>query len=385
MKYFPLKTALACLVIAPMLYLGILYSLDRYTDARYLHKIQDIAIGDTEKLLEGRATIEEQVTQNIHSFLKSDWMVHSAGLDVTVFVTTSTGRYLYPTFTDVDALLSNTRINHNYEQVAKQNFDLLNQGFDITVETDFGHGSFIANMILLSCFSLSLLVFVLFYRIGSVRAAKDTDRKKQLIDGLQQEEKNLKLILEGLEKERQGLFENIKSLNARYQEDKEKLKLNEEELFDEIVSLEEQLNSYVELKQQKEEEIKELKSTIQKYERRKSSKNRRNEFDFMLKRFSVLYKNIQMNRKAVSGLLNLNEDQQIKAEELVSLLNQNPDLVTVKRKVFSGKKHKTPCFEVLFAYNGRLYFTQGENNAIQVVIIGTKNTQVKDMEYLHSL
>lgn len=218
-----------------------------------------------------------------------------------------------------------------------------------------------------------------------MKAATDNKKRKELINGLQKEEQNLKQILATLEKERQGLFENIQSLNSKYQDEKNKLKHNEEELFDEIVSLEEQLGASIDSKQKKEEEIEELKSQIKKYERRKNSKNKRNEFDFIIKRFNVLYKNIHMNRKAVSGLLSLNEEQQIKAEELVLMLDQNPDQVIIKRKVFSGKKHKTTCFEVLFSYNGRLYFKNNENGKIEVVVIGTKNTQIKDMEYLHSL
>ena len=156
-------------------------------------------------------------------------------------------------------------------------------------------------------------------------------------------------------------------------------------MFDEILSLEEQLNSFIELKQRKEEEINELKSKIQKYERRKATKFKRNEFDFILKRFSVLYKNVKMNRKSISGLLNLNEDQQIKAEECVLLLDRDTDKVTIKRKVFLGKKHKESCFEILFSYNGRLYFRQFENNKIEVLVVGTKNTQEKDMEFLHGV
>ena len=139
------------------------------------------------------------------------------------------------------------------------------------------------------------------------------------------------------------------------------------------------------LKYRKEEEINELKSTISNYERRKSSKSKRNEFDFTLKRFGVLYKNIKMNRKAIAGLLNLNEDQQIKAEECILLLDHKPEKITIKRKVFSGKKHKTTCLEVLFAYNGRLYFKQKEKNEKEILVVGTKNTQAKDMGILHNL
>ena len=67
------------------------------------------------------------------------------------------------------------------------------------------------------------------------------------------------------------------------------------------------------------------------------------------------------------------------------MLDRKPENVTIKRKVFSGKKHRTTCFEVLFAYNGRLYFKKNENNSIEVLVIGTKNTQTKDMDFIHKL
>jgi len=93
-----------------------------------------------------------------------------------------------------------------------------------------------------------------------------------------------------------------------------------------------------------------------------------------------------MNKKAIEGLLDLDDDDmQLKAEEVVHQLNDDPSGVLVKRKVFTGKKNKTASFEVLFAYNGRLYFRNIEGNRIEVLVIGTKNSQDKDMEFLHSI
>ncbi len=87
----------------------------------------------------------------------------------------------------------------------------------------------------------------------------------------------------------------------------------------------------------------------------------------------------------MTGLFDLNDDMQIKAEEVIHQLNEDSSAVTVKRKVFAGKKNKTASFEVLFAYNGRLYFRNIEGGRIEVLIVGTKNSQVKDMDYLHSI
>jgi hypothetical protein len=40
---------------------------------------------------------------------------------------------------------------------------------------------------------------------------------------------------------------------------------------------------------------------------------------------------------------------------------------------------------VTFAYNGRLYFSKSKENRVEVLTIGTKNTQQKDLTYIDSL
>jgi hypothetical protein len=386
MKYFPLKIAIFCLLFTPVLYIVTLKLSQTYFNDYYFQSIENVYIGDPSKLLNGRVSIEEQIASNIDAFLKNDKMVKYLGLDLKILITTKRGKVIYPIFINTDVFVENFRDNSDSEKIAKQNFEILNSGIEInSVEINLNHGTRIANLILFIYLGVAILIFLLFYRIGSSKAKQDARLKKVLIDDLQKEELVQKQIFEEMKKERQGLFENIKSLNAKYQKDKKKLKINEEELFDEIISLEEQINSFIELKQNREEEINELKTQIKNYERRKSSKNRRNEFDFITKRFTALYKNVEINRKAITGLLNLSEDLQIKAEECIFLLDRDQSKVTIKRKVFSGKKHKTACLEVLFAYNGRLYFRQNENNMVEILIIGTKNSQTKDMKFLHNL
>jgi len=385
LKFFPLKIALFCLLLTPILYISTLTIYQKFIESYYLEKVENIFIGDTSKLLKGQVLIEKQITENIYTFLKSDKLVQLTGLDLEVLVTTKEGKLIYSTFINADVFINNIYENKDVERIAKQNFDILNQGLTVNVQINLNHGSKIANLILVAYIGVAIIIFIFFYKTGSSKAAKERKIKKALIDDFQKEEQIHKKVLEDLTNERQELFESIKFLNTKYQKDKKKLKINEEEMFDEIISLEEQLNSFIELKQKKEDEINELKSKIRKYERRKGSKGNRNEFDFISKRFSILYKKIKMNRKAISGLLNLNEDQQIKAEECISLLDQNQDKVIIKRKVFSGKKHKTSCLEVLFAYNGRLYFRKNENKKTEILVIGTKNTQIKDMEFLHNL
>ncbi|MEZ4577466.1 MAG: hypothetical protein R2861_15945 [Desulfobacterales bacterium] len=97
-----------------------------------------------------------------------------------------------------------------------------------------------------------------------------------------------------------------------------------------------------------------------------------------------MYKNIELTHRALGALTNMTEDMSLKAEEIIHQLNSDPDLVSVKRKVFS-KKGKTTSFEVVFAYNGRLYFRKTSGNHIKILTIGSKNTQAKDLMYLDNI
>jgi large-conductance mechanosensitive channel len=385
MKFFPIKVAIVCLLATPILYTLTLISSEKYLTGRYSNQIQNILVGDSKPLLEGSLPLEEQIAKNIQRFLKQDRILKITGLDLNILVTTSQGKILYPVYSDVNAPIQEITGGEDAQMTAKRNFELLNNDLNIQIEAKLDHGSFLGNFILFGYFGMSFTVFLIFYKIGSSKASLDRKKNMKLITELQKEDEIHKQILDELKKERQGLFENIKALNAKYQEDRRRATINEEEMFQEIVTLEEKFNAFIEFKQAKEQEIEELKSKILTYERRKTPKIRRNEFDFMLKRFSVIYKNIEINRKALTGFLNLDEDQQIKVEEIIHLLDSDPDKVIIKRKVFSGKKSRTTCFEVLFAYNGRLYFKKNENNRIEILTIGNKNTQTKDMEFIHSL
>ena len=74
----------------------------------------------------------------------------------------------------------------------------------------------------------------------------------------------------------------------------------------------------------------------------------------------------------------------MKAEEVIHQLNEDPGLVRIKRKVFGHKGHET-VLEVLFGYKGRLYFRNDKDKGIEVLAIGTKNTQARELEFLARL
>ncbi len=389
MRHFPFKVVVFCLVITPILYTITLSGCRDYLEKKYLLKIENGFIGNSSDLLNGSVQIEDRIAKNIQAIIDQDTLIRIAELDLEVQVTEGRGKIIYPIYVGTDEFQEDSLGYYDAQAVADKNFAILNSGLKVNAVLHLDHGSFLANCIFALYSGMSLLIFFVFYREGSKRAEQEREAKNALIQDLKQNLKKNEMhhekLEEDLKRERTELFKNIEQLDKKYQSEQKKAKTNEDEMFNEIIDLEEQLNTYIELKKRRDVEVNELKSSLEKYEQRKSGrKSRRSEFDFISKRFKTLYKHVEMSRKALNGFIDLTEDQQIKAEETIHQLDRDPGSVIVKRKVFSGKKHKATCFEVLFAYNGRLYFMNHPNKT-QVVVIGTKQTQTKDMEYLHNL
>jgi hypothetical protein len=149
--------------------------------------------------------------------------------------------------------------------------------------------------------------------------------------------------------------------------------------------LETKLNENLGRQTSQEEEIRGLKEKIEllEKEQRREDRGRSKTAAAFQRRFATLYKNIAVSERAVDGLLEMNGEMRLKAEEVIHQLNAAPDLVVIKRKVF-GKKNRETVLEVVFAYKGRLYFRRREGR-VEVVAVGTKNTQERELEFLASL
>ena len=371
-------------MLPPILHAGSIAFLNHFLEKKKKKKIENVFLSDTEPLFNGSIQIQNAVENNIRKFMNHDAVIDLLDLEIEILIITNDGKIIYPYYNSAGRRFGTDYKTHAVE-VAQKNWEIINRGLEAKVSLDLSHGTKIATLLLILYVSVSLAVFLWFYARGVRKSRAYEEEKGKRINELVKGEEAYKKILGDLKSERTRLFENIASLNSKYQESKRKARINEEEMFSEIVSLEEKLNSYIELKKDKEDEIQQLKFKLDELERRKSGQSRRKAYDFMVKRFSALYKNIEMNRKALTGFNELNEEQQIKSEEMIHQLNENPDKVPIKRKVFAGKKHKTASFEVIFAYNGRLYFRWNEEQKIEILAIGTKKTQSRDMDFLHNV
>jgi hypothetical protein len=192
--------------------------------------------------------------------------------------------------------------------------------------------------------------------------------------------------LSELQQQREGLMGEFGHLKSALQNERERAERNEGDLIAEIELLEKKLAENLTLQEAQQFEIKAFreKFALLEKEQRRDDRGRQKASSAFQRRFVMLYKNLLVSQRAVDGLVELNEEMRLKAEEVIHQLNANPDLVTIKRKVF-GKKNRETVLEVVFAYKGRLYFRRGTDRRLEIVAIGTKNTQERELEFLASL
>ncbi len=372
MKYFSLKILLLCIIIPPVFYILTIQGLEKKFHQSYLNEIETVYIGDPDPLLKGAVGLREEVKTNIDKYLKGK-VLTAWGMKIDVAVTTKNGTVIYPPFfeQDIGQILS-----HDSMQTAKKNFELMNQGLVVNVDLVIDNNTTLANLILTGYIILSALILSFHYKNATNLAKQEEDEQNR-------ELKQLKTVydknLNELEQEKSILVSEFETAKIKLESLKLKSSKNEEEMIHEIIDLEEKLKANLDHQEEQNKNIEELKKKTGLNQRKKTKY-----FHALEKRFRALYKNLVLNERAIEGFIDLNDDLKIKSEEIIYQLNQNPKLVTVKRKVF-GKKSMGKIFEVVFAYKGRLYFRNIKGNKIEVLAMGTKNTQSKEMAFLAGL
>ena len=382
MRFFSFKILVLCILLPPVLYTSTAYFLEGHLRDLYKSEIEELYIGDPQPLLDGSARLKDVINRNIDQYLRTRGLI-SRGIEIVVTVVTKSGTLIYPMILESEEALP---LTSNATQVAAENYALMSEGLVIKVETKFKHFQMVPNFILGVYLLLSVVILYFHYR-SAMRKILDADQERiSEIDRLREMERINTERLEETTRERERLKSGFENLKATLEDEKKKADRNEDELFEEIESLEAKLNKNLELQNTQQAEILELKERIQQYEQGqlKTGKQKVKTSDAARKRFNTLYKNLGFHNRAISGYVELNEELKMKAEEVIHQLNENPDLVRIKRKVFGGKGHKT-VLEVLFGYKGRLYFRNTRDKRVEVLAIGTKNTQARELEFLAKL
>lgn len=333
-------------------------------------------------MFDGSVRLKDAINSNINRYLQGKVLIR-LGVKVGVTVTSKKDTILYPAVANENkaSLFPNDAI-----QIASDNYKLMNEGLAVNVEVVIEHNTFFTNVILCVFIFASILVLSFYYWSGLKKVRQEEMEKNSELSRLKEREINRAENLKVMVQDKKNLVSEIKKTQKQLKKETIKASKNEDEMIQEIVSLENKIIKKIDLLNEKEQEIDALKEKIKRLEKegRKESKQKEKIYHSVRKRFKTLYKNISIDKRAVIGFLDLTEDMKIKSEEIIHKLNEDPKLVPVKRKVFS-KKGRSNVQEVIFAYNGRLYFQATKHSRIEILSIGTKNTQVKDLEFLDGI
>ena len=382
MKYFSFKIVILCILLPPVVYIFSVQSLEAHLKNRYTSEIENIYTGDTDALLEGNIGIRDSIDKNINLYLQSKSLI-SWGVDVKVTVTTKKDEILYPAFFENDAT---SLLQPDPNETAEENYKLMHEGLILNVDLKIRHNTLISNTILIFYIFVSLIILYYHYRSGLIKAKQDDIEKEKEIDRLLGLKKIYTEKLMTLGQDRKKLTSEAKKIKNQMEDEKKKSSRNEDEMIKEIVFLEKETETNLALQIKQQEEIDSLKEKINQYTKslQKESRQKTKNYQSIKKRFDTIYKNLSINARAINGFIDLTDDMKIKAEEIIHQLNEDPKLVSIKRKVFGKKRHET-VLEVIFAYKGRLYYRKTKDSKIEVLVIGTKNTQAKDLEFLEKI
>jgi Ca2+/Na+ antiporter len=376
MKHFSLSILVFCILLPPFCYIFSVQYVENYLNKKCTKEIEAVFIGDTQPLFEGRFRLKDVINKHVDTYLNNN-RLFSWGVNINVIIKTKKDLILYPdTYQEKELPLTDPM------KIAAENYNLMNEGLLVLVRLSIKHNSFLSNSILVFYVMIFVMVLYVYYKTGVKKTHIEEEKNKQELDHLIELKKKYTETLGTLGTERHKLAEKLNQL------EKEKIAAdrNENELIEEIVSLEKKIEEKKVLQNKQEKEIDWLKDQINLRENGSKKKpGHENKAEKSIrKRFNVLYKNLSFNDRTITGYASLTEDMKIKAEEVIHQLNNNASLVSIKRKVFRKKKGDT-ILEVAFAYMGRLYFSKTKDNKIKVHSIGTKKTQSKDLDFMDNI
>jgi hypothetical protein len=199
------------------------------------------------------------------------------------------------------------------------------------------------------------------------------------------EQKRLTEISERLEDERRTVSE-VESELTKARERLAGIQVQEEEWLKEVERLEFEKNQLETELLETLEETEEQKELIDALEVKVNKKaepgpKRARDEERLLTRFAKLYRNLEMDRKAVADITRIGDEKvKLQAEEILKRLNDADPTLKVRRRIAGVEK--CDAYELGFGSSGRIYYIKAPNGRYRVLRIGTKATQKKDLAYL---
>jgi hypothetical protein len=344
----------------------------------------------------GRGSVVAHIQDEVRRSVDGSPWVRTWGVSVTPIVLGADGRILY---VGGHAVRQAARLDP--VKALEEAREVLPVSTDVV--TTVPHGSLLANSALVVY--AALLVQLLFVRSraqarreaerfeAAMRARDSAAQRAQSIEG---ELEAVRGKLSEVEPERRVHSEEIHQLErerSQLQRQLERLAKREEELrresraagelHEEHQALEELLDEALRDLASRDEAIQTLETRLKRASRSPATRTR--ESEQLGRRMRTLYKNLEIDDRAIADLVALREEaMKLKAEENLKRLSDEADNTAVRRKVGGLPPHLS-IFELGFAGKGRIYYTRSRQRRFRVLLVGAKNTQKTDLEYLSRL
>jgi hypothetical protein len=335
MKHFPFKILFLCIFFPPVLYVFTLNGLEIYLKKKTEEKISAIIIKNDKELYDGRYAVRDEINRNISGYLIEKAFLYRIGINTDIQVKTKGNRVLYPVQLSEDKSEYQHNVSgetKNFMDVAAENYSILNEGLVILTEVRIRQNSWLSNSILAFYIFVALLVirFLILknMKYNEQKEQEQADTIARLSETLFLKENELSSIKD---KEKE-YSENIKELSR----EKANLSSDIEGLLEEMERLESGLEAQKELRESREREIDSLKKEIEEIKLKiEKPKKKSKKQEIIDKRFRVLYKNLTFTEKAIDGFVDLPDELQLKAEEVIHRINEDDSGINIRRKVFS--------------------------------------------------
>jgi len=393
-KHLSFRILFLCIFLPPVLYIFSIQAIEALIQKKWTAALERRLISDPSALLEGRINIQDEVERNIHLYLGTR---HATKLGVIprIIVKTKTGRWLYPKITPEALYPFDLDTSHGQEKtpgpleairVAKENLKIMEEGMALSVTVQIPRNTLLANSILVFYIFVFSLLLYRAYRASASEAEHLSLRNQQALEAAYGKLTAAQDRLHQVADKEKAYKKEVHTLRAELAIAGDKVRATEDEALEEMEALEEKLQENVALREKMENEVTHIRQELKRLEssRKATSRKQDKQIKSTMKRFRTLYKNLEFHPRAAEGFLSLQSDLQLRAEELIHNMNEDSSRITVKRKLFS-KKGTRPVLEYEFAYRGRIYWKRGADEKVQILAIGTKNTQAKDLAYLESL
>jgi len=214
------------------------------------------------------------------------------------------------------------------------------------------------------------------------RIAKELDSVREQLREVEPAKQEHRDEIGRLQAEQRKLRENLDALAARehaLRADADRSAVLEEEAR----ALEELLEEATSDLAAKDSEIRELEQSLKSVRKSAGSpggKSRASEV--LARRMRALYPNLEFDDRAIDDIVALQDEAtKLRAEECIKQLSEDADKVGFRRKV-GGLPNHLSIYELRFAGKRRIYYAKVQNGRYRVLVVGAKNSQRSDLDYI---